>query len=273
MNSCPIIIKGAGEMASGVAVRLYRAGFRHILLLECEAPLAVRRTVSFCEAVYDGSQSVEGIAAHLIRDAHDLQKAWDVGTLAVAVDPAWAWIARLQPQVVVDAIIAKRNLGTHCGEAPLVVALGPGFTAGQDCHAVVESQRGHDLGRVYAEGCAEPNTGIPGNIGGYTLERVLRAPEAGVVRVHKDIGSLVKVGDIVLSVCDVPVRTVIDGVVRGCIRHGLEVSAGVKIGDVDPRGREDYAYTVSEKARTLGGAVLEALCAHIFQRKKICNFA
>lgn len=258
-------------MASGVAVRLYRAGFRRILLLECASPLAVRRTVSFCEAVYGGSQSVEGIVAHVIQDEHGLQQAWSAGALAVAVDPAWTWIVRMEPQVVVDAIIAKRNLGTHRGEAPLVVALGPGFTAGQDCHAVVESQRGHNLGRVYTEGSAEPNTGIPGNIGGYTRERVLRAPVAGVVHVYRDIGSLVKAGEVVLSVGGVSVCTAIDGVVRGCIRQGLEVPAGIKIGDVDPRGREDYAHSVSEKARTLGGAVLEAVCNHVLCAKKVFN--
>lgn len=268
MESCGIVIKGAGEMASGVAVRLYRAGFRRIVLLECAAPLAVRRTVSFCEAVYDGSQSVEGIDARRICDEDGLKHAWGAGCLAVAVDPAWTWIARLQPQVVVDAIIAKRNLGTHKGEAPLVVGIGPGFTAGQDCHAVVESQRGHNLGRVYREGSAEPNTGVPGNIGGYTLERVLRAPVAGVVRVCKDIGSVVKAGDVVLSVGESDVCTVMDGVVRGCIRPGVTVPAGTKIGDVDPRGIAEYGFTVSEKARTLGGAVLETLCAHCISHFK-----
>lgn len=250
-------------MASGVAVRLYRAGFRRMLLLECEAPLAVRRTVSFCEAVYDGSQSVEGIPARLVRDEAGLHSAWAEECLPVAVDPSWTWIGRLQPRVVVDAIIAKRNMGTHKEEAALVVGIGPGFTAGQDCHVVVESQRGHNLGRLYTSGSAEPNTGIPGNIGGYTLDRVLRAPVAGVVRVHKDIGTLVKAGDAVLSVGDTPVCATIDGVVRGCIRDGLHVPEGTKIGDVDPRGNVDYALTVSEKARSLGGAVLEALCAHV----------
>ena len=259
---CRIVIKGAGEMASGVAVRLYRAGFRHILLLEVEEPTSVRRAVSFSEAVYDGMQRVEGVEAALVLTPDDVQGQWEQGCMAVAVDPQWLWLAQVRPHVVVDAVLAKHNLGTALNDAELVVGVGPGFTAGVDVHVVVESQRGHDLGRVLRQGAAEPNTGIPGEIGGHTLARVLRAPVAGVVRQYKQIGQSVRVGDQVCSVGDAPVLSALNGVVRGCIRPGLTVPQGMKLGDVDPRGYVDYCFTVSEKARSLGGAVLEAVCAY-----------
>ncbi|MCD8351774.1 MAG: EF2563 family selenium-dependent molybdenum hydroxylase system protein [Planctomycetaceae bacterium] len=260
----PIIIKGAGEMATGVAVRLYRAGFRHLLMLEVAQPMAVRRAVSFCEAVYDGEQSVEGVAATLLVADDESVHAWERGRIAVAVDPDWTWLDRLQPAVSIDAVIAKRNLGTRKDEAPLVVALGPGFTAGRDAHYVVETQRGHNLGRLLASGIAEPNTGIPGNIGGYTRERVLRAPTDGTVEDALAIGDTVAAGDVVCTVDGEPVKAAIPGVVRGMIRPGILVRTGMKIGDIDPRGEKSYCFTVSEKARALGGAVLEAVCAHFF---------
>ncbi len=258
-----VVVKGAGEMASGVAVRLYRAGIRRILMLEIPEPLAVRRLVSFCEAIYDGRQSVEGVEASLVRSPSEVPGILEAGAVAVAVDPQWEMIRLLKPDVVVDATLAKRNLGTHMREAPLVLALGPGFTAGQDAHCVVETQRGHDLGRIYLEGSAAPNTGVPGNIGGYTVERVLRAPCAGMVEQLVDLGALIKAGDLVGKVGSEPVFTAIDGVLRGFIRPGLHVPAGIKLGDVDPRGKPEYCRTVSEKARALGGAVLEVFCAWV----------
>lgn len=258
-----IIIKGAGEMASGVAVRLYRAGFRTLLMLETPAPAAVRRSVSFCEAVYDGRQWVEGITARRAAGVGDIRNAWRLGQIAVAVDPEWRLVGRLRPMVTVDAVIAKRNLGTTRFEAPLVVALGPGFTAGLDAHCVIETNRGHDLGRVLTRGAAEANTGIPGNIGGFTAERVLRAPEAGVVGNCRGIGETVRAGETVCTVGGTPVTSKIDGMVRGCIRPGLHVKRGAKIGDVDPRGGAVDCRGVSEKARALGGGVLEAVCGHL----------
>lgn len=256
-----IAIKGAGEMASGVAVRLHRAGLRSILMLETEQPLAVRRAVSFCEAVHDGTQTVENIRARRIDGFDRLADAWDAGEIAVAVDPEWKLVERLAPDVVVDAVVAKRNLGTRIDEAALVVALGPGFEAGKDVHAVVETNRGHDLGRIIEHGFAQANTGIPGDIGGYTVERVLRAPVAGVVEPRRKIGDMAAAGDIVCLVGGVPVASAVAGVVRGCIRPGIVVGKGTKIGDVDPRGARENCFTVSEKARALGGAVLEAICA------------
>ena len=258
-----IIIKSGGEMASGIAVRLYRAGFRSIVMLETPHPLAVRRAVSFCEAVHDGEQQVEGITARRADRPEDIPNLWRNGMLAVAVDPEWALIPLLAPQITIDAVLAKRNLGTAISEAPLVVALGPGFTAGRDAHYVIETNRGHDLGRVYAKGSAQPDTGIPGNIGGYTKERVLRAPVDGIVESCREIGSPIKAGEAVCVVGGVPVPAAIDGIVRGCVRAGTRARAGLKLGDVDPRGLPEYCVTVSEKARALGGAVLEVVCGHL----------
>ncbi len=276
-----IIIKGAGEMASGIAVRLHCAGFRRLLLLETPQPLAVRRAVSFSEAVYDGTQEVEGIVAERIEWeanvapdspaaktlAATLHAVWNGKRLAVAVDPRWRLLSMLRPEVCVDAILAKENLGTGLADAPLVVALGPGFTAGKDAHYVVETNRGHNLGRVLASGSAQANTGIPGEIGGYSVERVLRAPVRGVVESGLPIGAEVVKGERVCLVGGVPVGSGVSGVVRGCIRSGIEVGAGVKIGDVDPRGVAEYCFTVSEKARALGGAVLEVLGAFLAARQ------
>lgn len=260
----PIVVKGAGEMASGVAVRLYRAGFRRLAMLDVAAPLAVRRAVSFCEAIRDGEQQVEGITAVRVADPAMLESVWQDGRVAVTVDPNWTWLQFVRPTVSIDAILAKRNLGTTLDEAPLVVALGPGFEAGRDAHWVVETQRGHNLGRLIAEGYAEANTGVPGNIGGYTSERVLRAPADGAVENLLAIGDPVRAGETVCSVGGVPVASQINGVVRGLIRAGIRVPTDIKIGDVDPRGEKAYCYTVSEKARALGGSVLEAICAHFF---------
>ena len=262
LNACRIIIKGGGEMASGVAVRLYRAGIREILLLERPAPSAVRCTVSFCQAVYDGEQHVEGVPARLARDAREIAGLWRQDVIAVAVDPEWLFLEVLRPHVSIDAIIAKRNLGTRLAEAPLVLALGPGFTAGVDAHAVIETRRGHTLGRVYTTGGAEADTGIPGDISGYTRERVLRSPEAGIVKTRKRIGESVRAGETVLTVNSIPVLAEIDGVIRGLIQPGVNVPAAAKVGDIDPRGNPAHCLSVSEKARALGGAVLEAVCAY-----------
>ncbi|MDR1777331.1 MAG: EF2563 family selenium-dependent molybdenum hydroxylase system protein [Desulfovibrio sp.] len=263
LETCRVVIKGGGEMASGVAVRLHQAGIRNILLLEIAAPLAVRRTVSFSEAVYDGEQEIEGIHACLARHVDDILALWRREMVAVAVDPEWRLLDLLQPRVCIDAILAKRNTGTRMDEAPLVLALGPGFTAGLDAHAVIETQRGHNLGRIYRKGAAEENTGLPGAINGYTLERLLRSPEAGKVDSVRKIGELARAGEIVLNVNGVPVAAGIDGVIRGLIRPGITVPSLIKLGDIDPRGCPEYCLTVSEKARALGGAALEAVCAYL----------
>lgn len=256
-----IIMKGAGEMASGIACRLHRSGFRRLLMLETSFPLAVRREVSFCEAVHDGQKAVEGIEALRIEDGAGLAQTWEQGMIAVMVDPKGDTVRRMEPDILIDATIAKRNLGTAITDAPLVIALGPGFTAGTDCHVLVETNRGHNLGRLITAGQAEANTGIPGNIGGFTSERVLRAKANGPFTTDRKIGDQVIKGDVIGQVGTEAITASIDGILRGLIRPGSQVTTGLKIGDIDPRGDAGYCHTVSEKARALGGSVLEAILA------------
>jgi xanthine dehydrogenase accessory factor len=256
-----IIIRGAGDIATGVACRLYRANFRRILMLEISAPLAVRRRVCFCEAIHEQKQSVEGIEAVRIAGELDLERAWAAGKISVLVDPSGHSIGRYRPDVFIDATLAKRNLGTAISDAPLVIALGPGFTAGEDCHLVVETNRGHDLGRLISTGRAEADTGIPGNIAGFTVQRVLRAPADGLFSSAKQIGDPVRKGEVVGWVGTAGVAAQIDGTLRGLIRPGSKVTRGLKVGDIDPRGEAVNCDTVSEKARALGGAVLEGVLA------------
>ena len=261
MKDLVIVIRGAGEMATGIACRLYRANFRRILMLETVSPLAVRRQVSFCEAVHEGRMTVEGIEAVKVADCDELQEAWEGGRIGVRVDPAGESLSECRPEVFIDATLAKRNLGTTLADAPLVIAMGPGFSAGVDCHVVIETNRGHNLGRLIASGPAAPNTGIPGDIGGFTKERVLRAPVAGIFSSERKLGDRVCRGEAIGRVDGVEVPALIDGILRGLIRPGSVVGKGLKIGDVDPRGEVSYCATVSEKTRALGGAVLEAILA------------
>jgi xanthine dehydrogenase accessory factor len=254
-----ILIRGAGEMATGVACSLYRANFRRILMLETPFPLAIRRLVSFCEAVHEKRMTVEGIEAVRVSEEPELKQAWAEGKIAVAVDPEGESILRYRPDLLVDATLAKRNQGISITDAPMVIALGPGFAAGRDCHVVVETNRGHDLGRLITAGTAEADTGIPGNIAGYRAERVVRSPAAGVFTNCKEIGDPVRKGDVLGMVGTADVTAPIDGILRGFIRPGSTVTTGLKIGDIDPRGEAGYCDTLSEKARALGGAVLEAM--------------
>ena len=230
-------------------------------MLEAPSPLAVRRQVSFSEAVFDGCMSVEGVEAVRIADDSELVAVWESGKLAVRVDPNGESLTSCKPDVFIDATLAKRNLGTSIADAPLVIALGPGFTAGMDCHIVIESNRGHDLGRIISYGMAQANTGIPGNTAGYTSERVLRAPVGGTFTTEKQIGDPVYKGEVIGIVGTAEVVSQLNGILRGLIRPGSAVRKGLKIGDVDPRGEAGYCNTISEKARALGGAVLEAILA------------
>jgi xanthine dehydrogenase accessory factor len=255
-----VMIRGAGDIASGVACRLYRANFRRIVMLETASPLAVRRLVSFCEAVHEGEMTVEGIEAVRVERGEE-RRAWEEGNIAVTVDPTGESIAALAPDVFIDATLAKRNLGTSISDAGLVIGLGPGFTAGVDCHYVIETNRGHDLGRIISSGQAEADTGIPGEVRGYTTERVLRAPMTGTFTACREIGDCVQMGEVVGWVGKVDVLATIGGVVRGLIRPGSFVTQRTKIGDIDPRGEGVPCATVSDKARALGGAVLEAILA------------
>lgn len=252
-------IKGAGEMASGVAWRLWQANIRRIFMLEVSRPMAVRRKVSFCEAVYEKEYSVDGVPAVLVESGAEIYQAWERGRLAVAVDPRWSLIGEIQPQIVIDAILAKMNLGTGLNEASLVIGLGPGFRAGVDVHMVIETNRGHNLGRILLAGAAETNTGIPGDIGGYAQERVLRAPCGGSFTTGAEIGLLVGEGERIGAVADESVVAGITGVIRGLLRDGTEVEHGTKLGDIDPRSDVGYCSTVSDKALAIGGAALEAI--------------
>lgn len=253
-----IMIRGAGDLATGIAVRLRRAGFR-IVMTEIEEPLSIRRTVCFSEAVRKGETTVEGIRAVRIFNRRELSAALDAGSIPVVVDPEAKRRKGLLPDVFIDAALAKRNLGTDLSFAPVVIGIGPGFTAGEDCHAVIESMRGHTLGRVIYEGCAAPDTKTPGNIGGYTIERLLRTPCAGTFRTVCEIGDIVEAGQVVATVDGVPVTSQIKGVLRGLLADSTRVPEGLKCGDVDPRCVVENCTTVSDKALAIGGGVLEAI--------------
>jgi xanthine dehydrogenase accessory factor len=255
-----LVIKGGGDLASGVAYRVHRVGFP-VVMTELPQPLAVRRAVSFAEAVYAGEVTIESITARQVDNAAEAFTIAQADIIAVLVDPEARCVAELKPAVLIDGIMAKRNTGTRLTDAPLVVALGPGFTAGVDCHAVIETQRGHDLGRVLWSGQAQPDTKRPAEIGGYSEERVLRAPRAGIVRAAHAIGDRVEVGEIVACVDDESVRARCPGVVRGLIHDGLAVDVGDKLGDIDPRDKREHCFTISDKALAVGGGVVEAIFA------------
>lgn len=259
MSDIIVLIRGAGEMASGVAHRLCRSHFK-ICMLEIPHPLAIRREVSFCEAIYEGEKEVEGIQAKFISSPEQIPSLWKKEEIPILIDPEGKETRKfLSPDVLVDATMAKRNLGTQMNDAPLVIGLGPGFTAGKDVHIVIETNRGHHLGRMILDGSAEPDTGIPGEIGGYTIERLLRTMKKGIFHPHKLIGDRVTKGSVVAVVDDFPVIAKINGVVRGLLREGVEVRKGMKVGDIDPRGKRELCFTISEKARAIAGGVLEAI--------------
>ena len=255
-----ILVKGGGDLGTGVAWRLFLAGFP-VVVTEIADPLVIRRAVAFASAVWAGRVAVEGAEAVRIDSPADARSALDAGRVPVLVDPAAGCRESLQPQVVVDAIMSKRNEGTRMTDAPLVVALGPGFEAGVDCHAVVETQRGHTLGRVYWRGRALDDTGTPGRVLSHDAERVLRAPCDGKLRAHRSIGDAVQAGDLIAEVAGQPIRAPFAGVVRGLIRDGHAVTAGLKVGDVDPRGEPSHCFTISDKALAIGGAALFAIMA------------
>ncbi len=253
-----IWVRGAGDIATGVAFRLYRSGFS-VVMSDLPQPTSIRRTVCFSEAIIKGTTMVEDICARFCASAKEAAAAMARGEVAVLADPTGEIARLLQPPAVIDAILAKRNIGTKRTDADVVVGVGPGFTAGVDCHAVVETMRGHTLGRVYHSGSALPDTGIPGNIAGFTLERLLRAPQAGVFKGVKQIGDVVEAGDICAYVDGMPVVTRIRGVLRGLLPDGIEVYEGMKSGDVDPRCEISNCFTVSDKALAVGGGALEAV--------------
>lgn len=262
-----VLIKGAGDLATGIACRLFQCGFR-VVMTELARPTTVRCTVAFSRTVYEGEAEVEGIRAKRAgTPAHALELAGQ-GFVAVLVDPEGNAPGALHPDGVVDAILAKRNLGTRLTDAPAVIGVGPGFTAGVDCHAAVETQRGHDLGRVLYTGSPAQNTGIPGLIGGYTTQRLLRAPADGIFSPAAAIGDVVQAGQAVGFVGDAPMNARITGVLRGLLPPGTPVCQGMKAGDIDPRCQVSNCFTVSDKARAVGGGVLEGLM-HIWNMEGI----
>lgn len=267
-----IIVRGGGDIATGTIMKLHQCGFP-VLILEIETPSAIRRNVAFSEAVYQGTQTVEGICCQLAKDEAEAVRLLEAGYLALLVDPDCRCLARLQPLAVVDAILAKKNLGTSRNMAPITVALGPGFTAGVDADAVIETQRGHNLGRVLYSGSAAPNTGVPGKIAGFDKERVIHSPAEGILRNVSTITDTVQKGQLIAQVQtpdgDVPVYASLDGLLRGLIRDGYPVVKGFKIADIDPRASEyDNCFTVSDKARCIAGGVLEAIL-HLKKERKL----
>lgn len=287
-----VLIKGAGDLASGIACRLYRSGFS-VVMTEITVPTTVRRTVAFSPAIYNGQSRVEEIQGVRCDTLEEVEKAAESGQIAVVEDPECKLAIRWRPDVVVDAIIAKENLGTSMTDAETVIGVGPGFTAGVDCHCVVETKRGHNLGRCIWKGSAFPNTGVPGMIGGYDKERIIRASAEGVFIGTCAIGDLAEKGQLVgvvrttdaAAVChdgavkgksgegaEEPVYAQVSGVVRGLLQDGVWVKKGMKSGDIDPRGVVESCYTVSDKAAAIGGGVLEAICMRQKQIGKKLSF-
>lgn len=254
----PIVIKGAGDLATGVAARLWRSGFT-VIMTEVAEPLTVRRSVSLSDAVWEGETTVEDLTARRVDDSAQLPAALDDGVIPVQVDPEARVVQDIKPFAVIDAIMAKKNIGTSMNDAPFVAGLGPGFTAGQDVHAVVETKRGHTLGRVIWKGTAIPNTGIPGEVKGFGEQRVIRSPSSGIFEGAVTIGTHVAEGDVVAHVEGVPVLAPISGMLRGLLHDGVRVKKGLKSGDVDPRDLADNCRTISDKALAIGGGVLEAV--------------
>jgi xanthine dehydrogenase accessory factor len=254
-----VLIRGAGDLASGVAHRLHRSHFK-ICMTEIPHPLAVRRGVAFSEAIYEGEKEVEGVRAKFISKPEEIESVWKKGNIPIIADSDGKKTRHfLKPDVLVDAIMAKKNLGTQINDAPLVIGLGPGFSAGKDVHIVIETNRGHRLGKMILNGSAEPDTGIPGEIGGYAMERLLRTMKKGIFHPQKSIGDRVSKGSVVAVVEDFPIIAKISGVVRGLLREGVEVRKGMKVGDIDPRSKKESCFTISDKARAIGGGALEAI--------------
>ena len=253
-----VLVKGAGDLATGVAHRLKKCGF-DIVMTEIKEPTTVRRTVAFSQAVYDKEVEVEGVRAVLVNNIDEINENIKAGNISIIIDEEAKIISEISPDVVVDAIIAKRNIGTTIKDAPIVIALGPGFEAGVDCHLVIETKRGHYLGKVISEGKAIPNTGIPGNIGGHTVGRIIRATDDGIIKPVAKIGDYVKEGEIVAYVGNTPVYASISGIVRGMLQGGIRVFKGMKSGDIDPRCEKEHCFTISDKARSIGGGVLEGI--------------
>ena len=262
-----VVVRGAGDLATGTIIRLHNAGYR-VIATEIDKPTVIRRTVSFAEAVYEGAVDIEGVTGRLVSSLDEAYNVLDNGSVPILIDPGLSLLAKAMPTVLVDAAIAKRNLGTRIDMAPFVVALGPGFTAGVDADAVIETKRGHTLGSVIYNGSAIPNTGIPGNIAGYAAERVMHSPCSGAFRCVRNIGDIVRKGEAIAYVGDTVIPASIDGKIRGLLHDGLFVPEGFKIADIDPRGESVDHLTVSDKARAIAGGVLEAVDGYFASKSR-----
>lgn len=265
-----IVVRGGGDLATGTIHRLWSAGLR-VLVLEAEHPAAIRHQVSLCEAIYEGETTVEGLRAVRAASLAEAEAVWAENAVPVLVDPKGACLPKAEPAVLIDAIIAKKNLGTTRAMAPLTIALGPGFVAGRDVDVVVETKRGHKLGRIIREGAAAPNSGVPGIIGGYGVERVIHSPAAGIFRNCRAIADFVEAGETIAELETpegerIPVKTQISGILRGLLRDGYPVTKGFKVADVDPRREElENCFLISDKARCIAGSVLELVAAQLWK--------
>lgn len=269
MKNVKIVVRGGGDLATGVIHRLWSAGFK-VLVLECAQPSVIRHQVAVADAVYNGKACVEGLQAELIADLQQAEAVWDKKAVPILIDETGKSLNEFAPDILVDAIIAKRNLGTKRSMAPLTIALGPGFCAGQDVDYVIETKRGHNLGRIIKEGYAAPNSGIPGIIAGYGKERVLHSPAVGSFHVVKDVGQFVEQGEIIAEVLydnqREPIKASLTGIIRGMLREGYPVTTGFKVADIDPRKEElQNCYTISDKARCIAGSVLELATAYMLR--------
>lgn len=258
LNELIVLVKGGGEIASGVVHRLALSHFK-ICITELLTPQAIRREIAFSEAIYEGEKTVEGVIAKLVLSPHGIAQVWQDDKIPIVIDPKTTIKNTLKPDILIDAIMAKKNLGTKISDAPLVIGLGPGFQAGKDVHCLIETNRGHNIGKVIYQGQAEPNTGIPGEIAGMSTQRVVRAPKAGRFSTDKQIGDFAQSGEVIAFVDGSPIKANIKGVIRGLLRDGTDVCEGMKVGDIDPRGNKDYCYLISDKSMAIAGGVLQAI--------------
>ena len=259
MNNDIIVVRGGGDIATGTIHKLYRCGFK-VVILEIENPSSIRRAVCFSEAIYDKKYIVEGVVCEKANNIDEVYNIFNKGNIPIIIDPYGEYIENLKPLAVVDAILAKKNLGTNKNMAPITIGLGPGFYASKDVDIVIETMRGHNLGRIIEKGYAKENTGIPGEINGVSKERVIYSPINGTILNVREIGDIVKKGEIIAYIDDTEIKASIDGVLRGIIRNKSKVKSNLKIADIDPREEEvKNSFTISDKARTIAGGVLEAI--------------
>lgn len=270
MTRLRVLIRGGGDLGSGVGLRLFRAGAL-LLVAELSKPLVVRRYVSFAEAVISGATFVEEVPAQKANSHEEVHVLLSKGIVPVVVDPVAESIQWWKPDVLVDARLQKSSPEIGIQAASMIIGLGPGFTAGVDCHAVVETKRGPTLGRVYWSGTAEADSGLPESVNGYVEERVLRAPQDGFFKSLVRICDFVTRGQVVAEVDGMPIHAQFDGVIRGLVMEGLQVTKGMKVGDIDPRKDPRLCSLVSDKSLAVGGGVLEAILSRPDLRRKLCD--